>query len=154
MKTRKIVKRVSFPKGSKPYMLRVSPDGKQLWVLSVGANTDSLLDPGTLAIEETLPQGKAPVTCAWSPDRRYCLISHDGDPFVMVRDGQTAREIKRIEVGPSSANIGFTPDGKTAYVAVTGNNSVAVIDLASLAVSAHVPTGQQPTGLIVLAPPG
>jgi YVTN family beta-propeller protein len=81
------------------------------------------------------------------------LITHSGDEFVTVRDGQTAKEIKRIKVGPSSANVGFTPDSKTAYVAVTGANAVAVVDVASLTVIKDVPVGNQPTGLIVMVPP-
>lgn len=70
-----------------------------------------------------------------------------------VRDGNTGKEIKRIEVGQNSSNVGFTPDSKTAYVAVTGTNAVAVIDMKSLSLVTHVQVGKQPQGLIVMSPP-
>jgi len=152
VKTRKIVKRVSFPRGSKPYMLRVSPDGGQLWVQASGANTNSILDPSTLDIKDTQPESHSPITNAWSPDGRYALITHDPDPSITIRDGRTGKKVKRIEVGPGSANIGFTPDAKTAYVSVTGTNQVAVIDLTSLTVASQIPVGNQPVGLIVMLP--
>ncbi len=34
-------------------MLRVSPDGKELWVQTTGASTNSILDPSTLEVKET-----------------------------------------------------------------------------------------------------
>ena len=135
-------------------MLRVSPDGGQLWVQAAGANTNSILDPSTLAIKDTQPEGPSPITNVWSPGGRYALITHDPDPNITVRDGSTGKEIKRIEVGPGSANIGFTPDGKTAYVSVTRANQVAVIDMTSLSVIKHISVGQQSIGLIVMTPPG
>lgn len=150
MKSRKIVGRVDFPKGSKPYMLRVSPDGKQLWVQASGASTNNIVDPESLQIKESQPAGKGPVTNAWSPDGKYVLLTHEGDTFVTVMDATTNKELKRIEVGQDNSNIGFTPDSKTAYVAVTGANSVAVIDMASLALKTHVTAGKQPQGLIVM----
>jgi YVTN family beta-propeller protein len=61
--------------------------------------------------------------------------------------------LKRIEVGQDNTNIGVTPDSKTAYVAVSGANSVAVIDMASLSVVTQVAVGKSPQGLIVMAPP-
>jgi YVTN family beta-propeller protein len=134
-------------------MLRVSPDGKQLWVQAATANTNSILDPDTLEIKSTQPAGKGPVTNAWSPDGRYVLLTHANDTFVTVHDGPTAKEIKRIEIGQNNSNVGFTPDSKTAYVAVTGTNSVAVIDLGSLTVVKQIQAGKQPQGLIVMAPP-
>ena len=35
---------MNFPRGSKPYMLRVSPDGKVVWVQTSGAKTNVVLD--------------------------------------------------------------------------------------------------------------
>lgn len=152
-KTRKIVKRVDFPKGSKPYMLRVSPDGKQLWVQASGNSTNNILDPDTLEIKESAQDGKGPVTNAWSPDGKYVLLTHEGDNMVTVYNAQTNKMLKRIEVGQDNTNIGFAPDSKTAYVAVSGANSVAVIDLASLSVVTQIAVGKSPQGLIVMAPP-
>src|SRR5712692_6127003 len=44
---RQVVNRVNFPKGSKPHMLRASPDGKYVWVQNAVANTNEILDGHT-----------------------------------------------------------------------------------------------------------
>ncbi|GEM_PF-696386 len=151
--TNKIVKRIDFPKGSKPYMLRVSPDGKELWVQAAGNNTNNILDPDKLTVLHSEADGKGPVTNAWSPDGKYVLVSHEGDTSVTAYDAKTQKQVKTITVGQDSTNIGFTADGKKAFVAVTGANSVAVIDMASLTVAAQIPAGKSPQGLIVMPAP-
>src|SRR5262249_28263780 len=62
MVSRKLVKTVSFPARSKPHMLRVSPDGKEVWVQTADANTNVVLDAADLAVLSTEPTGKQPVT--------------------------------------------------------------------------------------------
>ncbi|MDQ6669678.1 MAG: hypothetical protein M3069_02790 [Chloroflexota bacterium] len=44
--TRSIVRTVTFPQGSRPWMLRASPDGKVVWVQTGVANTNLVLDSG------------------------------------------------------------------------------------------------------------
>jgi len=53
-------------------------------------------------------------------------------------------------VGQGASNIGFTRDGATGFMSVTGANSVAVIDMARLNVVSQLKAGMQPQGLIVL----
>ena len=122
MVSRKLVKTVAFPARSKPHMLRVSPDGREVWVQTVGANTNVVLDASDLAVLSTQPTAKAPVTNAWTPDRRYSIITHGQDTVAQIVDARTFKELKRLAIGPGGANIGFTKDGKTAFIAVTGAN--------------------------------
>lgn len=148
---KKILKRVSHPKGSKPHMLRVSPDGKYVWVQSAKGNTNEILDAQTLAVVNVQPTGKVPVTNAWTPDGRLVYITHAKDNFVLVMEASPPfRQLKRIEVGPSPRNIAFRSDGRYAYVTVLGLNAVAVIDTATLQVKTMLPAGRQPSGLIVM----
>lgn len=121
-----IVKRVEFPEGSKPWMLRVSPDGRVVYVQTAsGAN--AVLDSQTLETLYTERVGNSPVTAAWSPDGRYSFVSMAGESYVAVLEPRTGRPIKRVEVGRNNANVSFRPDGKYGYVAVTGEDSVAVV---------------------------
>jgi YVTN family beta-propeller protein len=46
--------------------------------------------------------------------------------------------------------VSFRPDGKYGYVAVTGENVVAVVEMESLEVETKLRTGEEPMGLIVL----
>ena len=81
MVSRKLVKTVSFPARSKPHMLRVSPDGKEVWVQTADANTNVVLDAADLAVLSTEPTGKQPVTNAWTRDRRYSVLTNGQDTF-------------------------------------------------------------------------
>src|SRR5215470_3280436 len=132
MVNRRLVKTVSFPARSKPHMLRVSPDGKEVWVQTGEANTNVVLDAADLTVLATQPTGKQPVTNAWTPDRRYSVVTNGQDTFAQLFDARTFKEVKRLTIGLGGTNIGFSKDGRTAFIAVRGANEVAVIDLATL----------------------
>ncbi|HLZ72806.1 MAG TPA: hypothetical protein VKV26_23115 [Dehalococcoidia bacterium] len=148
-----VVGTVSLPPGSKPWMLRVTPDGGQVWVQTGGANTNVVLDVDTLAVLQTTPAGGSPVEAAFQPNGgAYGLITHLSAPFVLVLDRTSGAEVARIDVGAPQANASFAPDGATAFVSVPGRDEVAVIDMTALAVAAHIPTVRQPMGLVLLDP--
>lgn len=151
--TGEIIDRVAFMEGSKPHMLRVSPDGTTVWVQTAAAGSNAVLAADTLAVRTHRKLGKVPVTNAWSPDGRYSFITHFDDDFISVIDSRHFAEVKRIRVGQKAANIAFHPDGRYAYVTVTGENKVAVIDMDSLEVVKELPAGKEPWGLIVMSPP-
>jgi DNA-binding beta-propeller fold protein YncE len=150
LQTRQIVKTVNFPAGSRPWMLRVSHDGKEVWVQTGMANTNVVLDAEDLRELATEPCGRGPVTNAWTPDARYSIVTNSGDTFAQVFDARTYKEVKRLNVGQGGSNIGYTRDGKTAFIAVSGANSVAVVEMDRLEVASQLRAGTQPTGLIVL----
>jgi len=149
MTSRKLVKTVSFPARSKPHMLRVSPDGKEVWVQTADANTNVVLNADDLSVLSTEPTGKSPVTNAWTPDRRYSIVTNGQDTFAQIFDARTFKEVKRLTIGPGGSNIGFSKDGKTAFIAVTGADAVAVVDVEKLALASRITAGKAPQGLIV-----
>ena len=57
--------------------------------------------------------------------------------------------MKRLTIGQGGSNVGFSQDGKTAFIAVTGANTVAVIDMPKLEVASQIKAGKEPQGLIV-----
>ena len=149
--TRNIVKTVNFPSGSRPYMLRATPDGKRLWVQTAEANTNVILDAETLDVLKTTPTGRGPVTSAIQPGPgRYGVITHVSDSFVLVLDAATGAEVRRIDVGTTQANVSFTPDGATAFVSLAGGDEVAALDMAKLEVAGRIKTSRRPTGLVIL----
>ncbi len=147
--TLKVAKRVEFPEGSRPWMLRASPDGAEVWV-QTASGTNVVLDARTLEALHTEELGGQPVTCAWSPDGRYSFVTHFADSWVAIMDPQSGKLVKRLEVGKNGANVSFRPDGKYGYVAVTGENAVAVVEMGSLEVETRLGVGEGPMGLIVL----
>src|SRR5205823_2641269 len=92
MVSRTLVKTVAFPARSKPHMLRVSPDGKEVWVQTAEADTNVVLDASNLAMLSTQPTGKQPVTNAWTHDRRYSVVTNGQDTFAQIFDARTFKE--------------------------------------------------------------
>jgi DNA-binding beta-propeller fold protein YncE len=150
LRTWELVKTVTFPQGSKPFMLRVSPDGKEVWVQTAQMNVNTVLSAEDLSTLTTMPTGKGPVTNAWTPDGRYSLVANEGDTFASVFDARTYKEVARLMIGQGGTNVGFTRDGSTAFMSVTGANSVAVIDMGKFSVVTQLKAGTQPQGLIVV----
>jgi DNA-binding beta-propeller fold protein YncE len=147
--TLKVANRVEFPEGSRPWMLRVSPDGREVWV-QTASGSNVVLDAQNLETLHTEELGEQPVTTAWSPDGRYNFVTHFADSWVAVMDPKSGKLIKRLEVGQGGANVSFRPDGRFGYVAVTGENAVAVVEMGSLEVENRLEVGEGPMGLIVL----
>lgn len=59
----------------------------------------------------------------------------------------TRKEVKLPSLGGGSAGILVAPDGARAYVAVSTNGKIAVVDLKTLEVIGQISTGNQPDGL-------
>jgi DNA-binding beta-propeller fold protein YncE len=146
--TLRIANRAEFPEGSRPWMLRVSPDGGEVWV-QTASGSNVVLDSQSLEMLHTEELGEQPVTVAFSPDGRYNLVTHFADDWVAVIDSRSGKLIKRLEVGQNGANVSFRPDGRFGYVAVTGENAVAVVEMESLEVETRLTVGEEPMGLIV-----
>jgi YVTN family beta-propeller protein len=147
------VKTVEFPAGSKPYMLRVSPDGSVVWVQTAGDITNAVLDAESMETLHTEPLGRGPVQSAFGPPGgRYGLVTHLEEPFLLVLDQSTGRSVQRIDVGGPQANVSYMPDGATAYVTVTSRNEVVAIDMEELIVVSRIPVGEEPMGLAVFDP--
>ena len=134
-------------------MLRVSPDGKVVWVQTVGANTNVVLDVESMETLHTEPTGRGPVQSAFGPaGSRYGLVTHLDEPFVLALDRTTGLEAGRIDVGGPQANASITPDGATAYVTVTSRDEVVAIDMRELVVVGRIRTGEEPMGLVMFDP--
>jgi YVTN family beta-propeller protein len=50
-------------------------------------------------------------------------------------------------LGRSPEGILMPPDGLHAYVAVAGDNNIAVVDLKTLELTDRIPTGREPDGM-------
>jgi YVTN family beta-propeller protein len=65
----------------------------------------------------------------------------------VVLDVNTRKEVKLLSLGGGSAGILVAPDGGRAYVAVSTNGKIVVVDLKTLAVIGQISVGNQPDGL-------
>jgi YVTN family beta-propeller protein len=83
----------------------------------------------------------------FTPDGKQVLISDLGTGDRLVLDARSRRERKRIHLGRGAAGILIPGDGGRAYVAVSPDDAVAVVDLGTLSVVGRIPTGRGPDGM-------
>jgi len=126
----------------------VSPSGKEIWVANARDGTISIVDVAAKNVTETLAANvRGANRLKFTPDGTRVLVSSLGAPDLVVLDASTRKEIKRIKLGRGYAGILIQPDGVRAFVACSPDNYVAVIDLKSLEVTAHIDVGLEPDGL-------
>ena len=104
------------------------------YVANAGEGSVSVVDLVALGTRATIPVGSSPSGIRAHPTRDQVWgVSTDGG-FVWVIDAQSDQAVARIEVGGQPFAVDFSPDGKRAYVAASGSDSVVAIDCARRAV--------------------
>jgi len=83
----------------------------------------------------------------FTPDGKLVLVSTLGGADLVVLDGTTRKEVKRVPIGHGAAGILMQPNGQRALVACTPDDYIVVIDLKSLTVTGKINAGKQPDGL-------
>lgn len=107
-----------------------------------------MIDIATKRVTRTFNvQTKRSNRLRFTPDGRLVLISDLDAGDLLILDRETRRELKRIKLGKEPAGILIRPDGARAYVAVTGDSNIAVIDLKRLDLIDRLSTGENPDGM-------
>jgi YVTN family beta-propeller protein len=134
--------------GRGPEGMDVSPDGRELWTAHSRDGAISIVDLAAKRVTATLDaQTKRSNRLKFTADGKLVLIS-DLDAGELVVLGVADRKpVKRIKLGTAPEGILLPPGGSRAYIAVNGDNQVAVLDLASLEVVARISAGNGPDGL-------
>ena len=134
--------------GKGPEGMDLSPDQKELWVANSEDGTVSIIN-----VEKKKVVGKIDVKTKHSnrlkftPDERLALISDSGNGELVVVEVATRNEVKRLPLGKSAEGILVQPDGSQAFVAVSGDDKVAVVDLKILEVTGTFAVGKDPDGM-------
>jgi YVTN family beta-propeller protein len=138
----------TIPVGQGPEGFDVSPDQKELWAANSHDGTVSIIDLASRKVTQTFDvHTHQSNRLKFTPDGKLVLISDLGTGDLVVLDAAARKEIKRLNLGRSLAGILIGPDGSHAYIAVSGNDNVAVFDLKILSVTARIPTGKGPDGM-------
>jgi YVTN family beta-propeller protein len=137
---------VSVGKG--PEGLDLSPDGRELWSAHSGDGHISIIDPAHGKVVQTIDaRTRRSNRVKFSSDGKLALVSDLSGGELVIFDAAKRAEIKRLTLGRSPTGILIPPGGTTAYVAVSGDNHVAVIDLTSLSIARAIEAGNGPDGM-------
>jgi YVTN family beta-propeller protein len=145
--------------GIRPMAFSTNPDGSTKWIFVqlTGFNGFAVVDFAThkeinrIKLPE-LPPGKAPFLVGGNESHGMAITS-DGKTLIVNSRLNTAiysyslpdlKLLGSVEVGLSPDWVTLTPDGKKAYVANAGSNSVSVVDIQSMKETTRIPVGQVP----------
>ncbi len=104
--------------------VEITPDGRYALVTSSGANQVAVLDLAKLT---------RLLESATEEERRRVLPNHLGKASEFL--------VKRIPTAASPRGLAISPDGRLAYVANCLDDSIGIIDLATLAPAGKIPLG-------------
>jgi YVTN family beta-propeller protein len=133
--------------GKGPEGIDLAPNGREIWSAHSRDGAVSVIDIAGKKVVQTINIGtKRSNRIKLTPDGKYALVSDLDAGEVIVLDAAARKEIKRLPVGRMVEGI-LIPDNSRAFVAVNGEDYVAVIDLKTWTVTKKIPTGKGPDGL-------
>ena len=155
-----------IPVGKRPRGLKLSRDGKQLYVAESGSpragpNVDeSKLPPADRAADgigvveltsakrvRSLPGGQDPETFDLTPDGRALYISNEETAELSRLDLASGKITQRIAVGRQPEGVSVRPDGAEVYVTCEEDHEVVVVSTDKGQVLAHIPVGKRPRAI-------
>jgi YVTN family beta-propeller protein len=159
-KTEEIVWTLPMEEGVRPMAFETSPDGstKRIFVelsnfngfVTVDFATRKVVDkipmPEVAASEKTTAglQGSPCHGLAVTPDGKTLTVLSKMNSRVYFVSLPDLKIVGETKVGHHPDWITLTPDGKRAYVANAGSNSVSVVDIATRKELTQIPVGQVP----------
>ena len=139
--------------GGQPEGIALSGDGATLWVGDLQGARVQAFDTESFERLAEVRTGEVPIRVAASPDGRWIVTSNLGSGSLTLIDARTRAAAREIVVSGSreagQVTILFSADGQRLYVAETGRNQVAEVDLASGRVLRRLAAGAQGDGLAI-----
>jgi YVTN family beta-propeller protein len=137
-----------IPVGKGPEGIDLSPDGREIWSAHSRDGGVSIIDVATKKVAQTIAIGtKRSNRIKLTPDAKFALVSDLEAGELVVLDAPARKEIKRIPLGKMPEGILIPASGGVAYVAVNGDNFIAVVDLKTWQVTKKIMTGTGPDGM-------
>jgi YVTN family beta-propeller protein len=137
-----------IPVGKGPEGIDLSPDGRQVWSAHSRDGGVSIIDIASKRVVQTIALGtKRSNRIKLTPDGRFALVSDLDAGELLVLDARARREVTRVPLGKMPEGILMPATGGAAYVAVNGDNFVAVVDLDTWKITKRISTGTGPDGM-------
>jgi len=143
------------PVGKGPHGIDISPDGKEVWTADERDEGVWVIDVATKRVKHSFNiQTKQANRLKITPDgKRVLIVDRNGndDPDfsygpgeLVVLDAAARKVIKRLPVGKLPTGLLIEPSGERAYVSVSGDVKVAIIDLKKLEITDFITTSANP----------
>jgi DNA-binding beta-propeller fold protein YncE len=138
----------SFEVPPQPEAINVTPDGREVWVGSNATGKVSVLDPATGTVTTAAEGFGFPYRVLFTPDVRTVLIPDARGNELRFLERASRRELGRLTFeGGGPQGITMSPDGRHAFLSLSQQRRVAVIDVDRRSVLAFVAVGDTPDGV-------
>ncbi len=127
--------------------MRLSADGKSLWVLAREPRQLVRLNARDLAVEARLPLGAEPRDLDLTRDGARAAVSFGAGGGVAVLNLETRRTEHVVRFGKTLGAARFQSDGKNLLVANVEDRMLTILDVASGRVVTHLPLAVRPDNL-------
>ncbi len=160
----------NVPLGKRPRGLRLSPDGREIYVALSGspvagpgvdektlpppdktADGIGVVDVKTLTLRRVLRGVSDPEQLALSPDGRRLYVASEDTGLALVMDAASGRTLGQASVGAEPEGVAVSPDGREAYVTSETAGTVSALDARTFRVLATRPVGLRTRGVVFSA---
>jgi len=150
---------LTMDEGIRPMAFATNPDGSTKWIFVQlsGFNGFVVVDfathkeinriklPQVRAGKDTFPKGgNESHGLAVTSDGKTLIVNSRLNSAIYSYSLPDLKLVGSADVGISPDWVTLTPDGKSAYVANAGSNSVSVVDIRSMKEVTRIPVGQAP----------
>jgi DNA-binding beta-propeller fold protein YncE len=143
------------PKPASPQDVKLSPDGKLLYVADQDRSGVWEIDPRQFRVVGFLHTGAGAHGLYPSRDARLLYVSNRKAGTISVVSFATRRVVRTWRLGSSSPDMGgVSSDGRTLWLSGRYNSEVYAIDTRTGRLRARIGVGQGPHGLSVWPQPG
>ena len=134
--------------GKGPEGIDVSPNGREVWSAHSRDGGVSVIDVASGKVLQTINVGtKRSNRIKLTADGKFALVSDIEAGEVVVVDAAARTVVRRIPVGRQPEGVLIPRDGARAFVAVNGDNAIAVLDLETWQVTKKLAPGRGPDGM-------
>src|SRR4051794_28989504 len=158
----------TIPVGTRPRGVRVSPDGRMVFVALSGSpkcpptmpdeeceklkadkskDGIAVVDAASHTVSRVLPGGSDPENFDISRDGTTLFVSNEDAGTASIVDIASGKIRSTVKVGKEPEGVRVAPDGKTVWVTGETDHNVTVLDTKSGAVVGQVEVGKRPRSL-------
>ena len=136
---------VILPNSSNSSPIALEPDGRALWVVNPDADSVTRVNLETLTAETPVPVGDEPWSVTVTPDNTVLVMNRASGNLSFLEHGFQST----VSIGSEPGGVALSPSGRTAFVSVSSQDELAVLDVLAHQVKNRIKLERMPWAVAV-----